>query len=206
LLIITINYSCKLIFTGLCFGLYTFPEIVYGKRVIELGCGPGLVGITCGLLGARDTYVTDGDPASVNLTQRNIQANNLSLDCCKAEKYLWYALYCIHLMQHNNTVVIRGDTMSPLVKEAPFDIILGADIVACPYASAFDALLEAFLTLSDTKTTILLAYKRRHGMESDFFSKMETFFTLIEVPRDQIHGDFKDSDIFLYKAKRKSSI
>ncbi|GLE10484.1 hypothetical protein PINS_up022629 [Pythium insidiosum] len=161
-------------------------DLVQGKRVIELGCGPGLVGIVAAHLNAASVLVTDGDDASVALTATNISRNSLDADArCRAAPYLW------------------GDAASCVLQDAPFDVILGADIVACPYADAFDALLQAFLQLSDASTLLVLAYKRRHGSEKAFFESFEQYFKVEQVPRDAIHEDFQRSDIELFTAKRR---
>ncbi len=161
------------------------PEIVYNKKVIELGCGPGLVGITTGFLGAKHVDVSDGDPASVALTRRNICANGLDNKRCVAAEYLW------------------GNEEHEIVKQAPFDVILGADIVACPYASAFEQLLKSFCLLAGPETKLILAYKLRHGSESSFFPALEDFFQLKQVDPNELHEDFKDSGIVVYEAMKK---
>lgn len=64
-------------------------DLVIGNRVIELGCGPGLVGVVAAHLEPKSVVITDGDPASVALTKRNIEVNELPGDVCSAEEYLW---------------------------------------------------------------------------------------------------------------------
>ena len=163
-------------------------DLVKGKRIIELGCGPGLVGIVAAHLEPRSIVITDGDPASVALTQRNIEANNLSEAICTAEKYLW------------------GDLEHPLVSKiggrSLYDVILGADIVACPYASAFEALMKSLEELAGSETLVLLAYKKRQKLEEDFFETFNTTFDMEPIDKSELHPDFQEgSDILIFQAR-----
>ena len=49
-----------------------------GARVLDLGCGWGVVGIVASLLGAGEVLYIDDDMAAVMATQRNLQKNNLA--------------------------------------------------------------------------------------------------------------------------------
>ncbi|GAB9472267.1 putative methyltransferase [Globisporangium polare] len=162
---------------------------VLGKRVLELGCGPGLVGIAAAHCGAKSVIITDGDPASVALTQRNIELNGLPSEVtteCRAAEYLW------------------GDDANPIANDdQAYDVILGADIVACPYAGAFESLLKSFQALSNGKTLLLLAYKLRHGSEQKFFAPFEKEFDVRQVDASELHQDFQQGDIVLYRARLK---
>ncbi len=57
--------------------LISLGELTDGKRIIELGCGPGLVGITAGMLGGRVTF-TDYSAEALELARRNAIENGLS--------------------------------------------------------------------------------------------------------------------------------
>ncbi|KAJ0394093.1 hypothetical protein P43SY_001055 [Pythium insidiosum] len=184
----SIGFGASVYDAAIALSLYldSHRDVLHGKRVIELGCGPGLVGIVAAHLGAASVLVTDGDEASVALTSANISLNGLDAGAhCRAERYLW------------------GDTSAMVTQDAPFDVILGADIVACPYADAFEALLSALLQLSNTSTLLVLAYKRRHGSEEAFFESLEQHFEMQRVPREQLHADFQSSDIELFCARRR---
>lgn len=170
--------------------LESHKDDVLGQRVIELGCGPGLVGIAAAYCGATSVVITDGDPASVALTQRNIELNGLPSDAtpeCYATEYLW------------------GDDANPIAtkNDEAYDVILGADIVACPYAGAFESLLKSFKALASTNTLLLLAYKLRHGSEQAFFAQFEQDFDVHQVASNELHQDFQQGDIVLYRARLK---
>jgi predicted nicotinamide N-methyase len=54
------------------------PDIVADRKVIDLGCGSGLVAIAAAKAGARSVAATDIDPYAIIATQLNAAANNVS--------------------------------------------------------------------------------------------------------------------------------
>jgi len=61
-------------------------EIVPGERVLEIGCGSGVVSLHCARAGA---LVTAGDinPVAVELTKRNAESNGLDIDVVETDVY-----------------------------------------------------------------------------------------------------------------------
>ncbi|CAM9497499.1 unnamed protein product, partial [Discosporangium mesarthrocarpum] len=51
------------------------PEIIKGKKVIELGAGTGFLGIAAAVLGASEVCITDGDKGLLRLITENVRAN-----------------------------------------------------------------------------------------------------------------------------------
>lgn len=47
-----------------------------GQRVVELGCGCGLVGVACGLLGASEVILCDSDEDTLKLARENAALND----------------------------------------------------------------------------------------------------------------------------------
>ncbi|KAJ1475544.1 hypothetical protein T484DRAFT_1909513, partial [Baffinella frigidus] len=62
----------------LCELLVAFPEIVRGKRCVEIGAGVGVVGLVAAKLGAKSVLVTDYDAGALAIANENISLNNLS--------------------------------------------------------------------------------------------------------------------------------
>lgn len=74
---------------GLAFGTGTHPttamclhwlaeQNLSGLRVIDYGCGSGILAIACALLGADSVVATDIDPQALESTQSNAAANKVS--------------------------------------------------------------------------------------------------------------------------------
>ncbi|CAI5742796.1 unnamed protein product [Peronospora destructor] len=167
----TLGFGASVYDSAIALSLYlaAHRDLVKGKRIIELGCGPGLVGIVAAHLEPRSIVITDGDPASVALTQRNIEVNNLSEEICTAEKYLWGDL-------NHHLVPTTGS-------RSHYDVILGADIVACPYDSAFEALMKSLGELAGSETLVLLAYKKRQNSEENFFETFKKAFDIEPIDK-----------------------
>jgi predicted nicotinamide N-methyase len=79
---------------------------VRGRRVLELGCGLGLPSLAAAVGGA-DVLATDWAAEAVELLRRNAARNDLSL---RVERVRW-------------------DEPEPLVAGAPWDLVLGADLL-----------------------------------------------------------------------------
>jgi predicted nicotinamide N-methyase len=77
-----------------------------GLRVLELGCGLGLPSIVAALRGAH-VLATDWSPDAVEVTARNAERNGAELE----------------------TALAAWGTASALVDAAPWDLLLGADLL-----------------------------------------------------------------------------
>lgn len=56
------------------------PEVVAGKRVLDLGAGSGLVAIAAALAGAARVTAVDVDPYAVTATRLNAAANGVTVE------------------------------------------------------------------------------------------------------------------------------
>ncbi|KAH7484491.1 Protein-lysine N-methyltransferase efm3 [Phytophthora ramorum] len=63
------------LWTGSHFLIWRHPELVQGKRVLELGAGTGICSIVSSRLGAVKCLATDGDEEVVELLTKNVQVN-----------------------------------------------------------------------------------------------------------------------------------
>jgi len=74
---------------GLAFGTGTHPSTALclewlclaplaGKRVIDYGCGSGILALAAARLGARDVLATDIDPQALQAAAENARRNHLS--------------------------------------------------------------------------------------------------------------------------------
>ncbi len=59
--------------------IYSNPELVQGKRVVDFGCGSGVVAIAAKKAGAEEVVACDIDPLAQLAAQENAQLNNVEL-------------------------------------------------------------------------------------------------------------------------------
>ncbi|WP_320818689.1 class I SAM-dependent methyltransferase [Thalassolituus sp.] len=59
--------------------IVTNPDLVSGKRVLDFGCGSGIVGIAAALAGADAVYVADLDPQALLAAQVNAAVNGVDI-------------------------------------------------------------------------------------------------------------------------------
>ena len=160
-------------------------NLVMGKRVIELGSGPGLCGIVASALGADFTLVTDGDDVSVSLAKRNITANIALQESCVSAKLLW------------------GDEegIQAAVSEGLFDVLLAADVAALPYAEAFDSLIYTMKKVLRPGGLVIFCEQRRNEIEERFMQLIKNQFSVVEIDKKQKHADFvSNENIKIYLA------
>ena len=58
------------------------PGWVKGRRVLDFGCGSGVVAIAAALAGAREVIACDIDPLALEATHKNAQLNGVELVLC----------------------------------------------------------------------------------------------------------------------------
>lgn len=64
---------------GLAQHILANPELVRGKRVLDFGCGSGLVGIAAAKAGARSVLCCDTDPLALIASQYNAERNGVDI-------------------------------------------------------------------------------------------------------------------------------
>lgn len=64
---------------GLAEHILKNPELVKGKRVLDFGCGSGLVGIAAAKAGAKSVLCCDSDPLALLACKLNAEHNQVSL-------------------------------------------------------------------------------------------------------------------------------
>jgi predicted nicotinamide N-methyase len=77
-----------------------------GARVLELGCGLGLPSLAAALAGGR-VVATDWSPQAIELLRDNARRNGAALE----------------------TAIVDWQRPAPLLERAPWDLVLGADLL-----------------------------------------------------------------------------
>lgn len=107
--------------------LVTCPQVVAGKRVVELGAGLGLAGLTAARVGALSVVLTDSEVSAALLD--NVQRNDLQ-DAVRVRRLDWEDM--------GSDV---GDASS-----LQTDVILGSDVVYGPeHAASLPRVVSAHL-------------------------------------------------------------
>jgi predicted nicotinamide N-methyase len=116
-----------LVWSGACCLVACLPQLrsryFINRRVIELGCGTGIGGLSLLIEGHKDRELeaatpasfvafTDSDPEALALCQRNCKLNQLSNDCYSVIPLTW-----------------GQDPMPSVVKHHPFDTVLATDVL-----------------------------------------------------------------------------
>ena len=120
------------------------PDLVRGKRCVELGAGIGLVGAVAAALGAARVVLTDVADAQPLLRRNAARAGAL-----EARELLW------------------GDAAHiEACGAAQFDVVLGADILYHQEAADVEKLVQTMSSLLAPGGCVLLAYEFRFDWET----------------------------------------
>lgn len=165
-------------------------DFLSGIKVLELGSGLGLVGLTAATLGAQVT-LTDL-PEALPLLRLNIGENKVKIGSmggyAMAESLVW------------------GDSSSLLDEE--FDMILLADCVY--YEEAVTPLIETLKVLCSTSKKKLVIYLTQELRDSQlqkdlwalFYEKLIDNFCVKKIPEEEQHVNYRSSDIILLKISK----
>ncbi len=99
-------YWAELWPSGLALARHVAAWELGGLRVVELGCGLGLPSLAAALGGA-DVLATDWAEDAIELLQRNAERNGLFLRAAR----------------------LRWSEPEPMLRAAPWDLVLGADLL-----------------------------------------------------------------------------
>ena len=141
----------------------TEQELLQSKRVLELGAGTGLCGLLVATLVQCHVDITDL-PALLPLMRRNQQLNFGGGDSS-------------FVKQHDHTPAPLGTSAASILTWGipaeyppdPYDVILGADVVASLYDPI--ALAETMWDLSHSQSVVFLSYKGRLTEPHELFEK-----------------------------------
>lgn len=153
---------------------------VSGRRVIELGAGTGVVGLTAAALGAQQVVLTDKEHL-LPLLQRNIKRNDLQSNA--------------------EVVALTWGEQLPGCLQPPYDVILCSDLV---YSSAsVQPLLSTLSTLMGPDSTVLYACEFREGAGLEQLHQQLPAYRLKEqlLPYTELHEEWCSPDILVWLTK-----
>ncbi|KAG7382283.1 hypothetical protein PHYPSEUDO_005071 [Phytophthora pseudosyringae] len=164
---------------------------IAGSRVVELGAGTGLVGISAALLGARQVILSDLDYVVVNLAENVAETMKLAARTGRP------------VDSDISTRVL--DWFNPPTDLGDIDFLLASDVVWVeelipPLVATFDTLLRH----STVKTRILMSYQKR-SIISDrlLFSELERrHLVKTRVPTTRLHPEFSTDRIDVWEIER----
>ncbi|KAI9916150.1 hypothetical protein PsorP6_016952 [Peronosclerospora sorghi] len=155
---------------------------IAGSRVVELGAGTGLAGISAALLGARQVLLSDLDYVVENL------ANNV-------HETLKLAASSGRPVESDISTLVL-DWFSPPTDLGDIDFLLASDVVWVeelipPLVATFDTLLRH----SAVKTQILLSYQKRSVMSDRLLFSLLQRYNLVKtrVRTSDLHPAFRSS-------------
>lgn len=139
-------------------------ELVNDKKVVEIGCGTGLLGISVCLASRPASMVlTDGNARSITLTNRNLSRHNLFISA-SARVFQW------------STHRDFGET---------FDVVIASELMY--YKTDIPLLVATVTRLLNEDGLFLHAHLfRRDGQEEEFISALEEIgWSTLEAPVTQ---------------------
>ncbi|CAH0518512.1 unnamed protein product [Peronospora belbahrii] len=167
---------------------------IAGTRVVELGAGTGLVGISAALLGAQEVLLTDLDYVVENLAKNVAETMKLAANAGQ------------HLNCHLSTRVL--DWFNPPTDLGDIDFVLASDVVWVeeliqPLVATFDTLVRH----SATKTQILMSYQKRSIVSDRLLcSELKRYhFVKTRVPTRDLHPKFSTERIDVWEIKRETT-
>jgi len=175
-----------------------FPkDVLKDKRIIELGAGCGLVGISLalGLAANANTVILSDMPELIPLLRKNIDSNNCS-SIAAASSLAW------------------GESVQHL--NPPFDLIIASDCLWVEYL--VQPFVKSLVDLSDHNSTILISHEERARKTEERFVEIASQYFHIDyvsisllnldnhynqVPLVNMHKQFRDRFIKIFKMKKK---
>ena len=152
-----------------------------GKRVLELGAGAGMCGLTLGMLGAI-VIVTELAEV-VPVLKENIEINRLQ-HACTAEELPWGEHQSFEWFQSS----------------APFDVVIGCEVA---YAVSFQKqLVETLVASCKRETLVFIGHEHRwKDVDEWFLEEIGKYFECETIPLAHHNEYYRCPNISIYKLR-----
>jgi len=167
-------------------------DFVKGRRVLELGSGTGLLGLSCAALGASHVVLTDL-PSILKTMEANIAFTGYA-NTCVAQALNWNDIKSVDALKQ---------------KFGPFDLIVASDVLVFANDAQTDGgggLIQALTHLADPSSTEILmgCNKNRHGFLVGFYANPPTHLFDIEVVgKEECDPEYFSDSVMLYRMRLK---
>lgn len=152
---------------------------VFGKRVIELGAGPGAVGLAAAALGASSVVLTDLKHL-LPLISANVQRNRLG-SVASVRPLDWHAPAGVAALR------------------PPFDLVLASDVLYQRHA--LQPFVRTLRALCGPETQVLLSNEHRPALPFPRALFEDAGFLVAVLPWDSLHPDWRSPDIDVYSLR-----
>lgn len=176
------------------------PELALsfaGKKGIDLGTGVGVAGLGLALLGLN-CVLTDISPVMPAL-KRNFKKNVGSTTLASAGKA------GVKAGKVKVAQLYWGNSKQIEALKPPFDYVIAGDVVYLE--NIVQPLLETMSALAGPDTVIILGYQIRQLEAHELFWRMcPEYFTVVKVPREELHPDYCWPENEVYVLKKKAAV
>ena len=157
-------------------------DLVQNKRILELGCGIGSLGLALSCLGAEAVTLTDLEYTMANL-EYNVKLNIGRLNNVETALLNW----------------AKPETYP----SKDYDIIVAADVVWLE--SLVPSLVMCMHTLAQRNPVVIyLSHQTRSKYTDDLlFRSLENYFYVHEVPASSYHAKYRNHKIKIFKITLK---
>lgn len=152
------------------------PQLVEGKRCLDLSAGCGLVGLVLCKLGS-DVVATDLKE-NLPLLQRNFNENGCPMN---VQEFTW------------GECAVRLDP--------PFEIIAACDVMYIH--EAIPNLVKSLVSLSNSNTSIYVSYGRNRQAEEDFLKACQGIFSVSMLSERELDEVYQCIDVTVLKLQRQ---